>query len=1118
MRLELISLVKTKIDFLLSDAYKENLALYNTNKVSIQQIEERYAKDSEDFIEEVAYTWFNRLVALRFMDVNEITSNAVISTSEEQPIPQMFIEAKSGTIEDTLNLNRELFFDLIDKKVSGVKDSDNEAYKMLFISTCNEYASLMPSMFERISDYTELLLPEDMLSPNSIRAKVVSSMSEEDCQDIEVIGWLYQFYISEKKDDVFAKLKKNQKITPSNIPAATQLFTPHWIVKYMVENSLGKLWMLNNPSSTLQENMKYYIENEEETTTFIKVTSPEEITFLDPCCGSGHTLTYAFDLLTAIYEEEGFNKSEIPSLILQNNLFGCDIDKRASVLANFALTMKARQYHKRFFKKDVKPNIVELEDYGSDEFAGIKNFGSLLVPHSSASFDDGIFGQSTREYEIQKKILSSEFHCVVTNPPYMGAKGMNKELSNFVKERYPDSKFDLFAVFMERALELTKGNGYMTMINMQSWMFLSSYERLRIKLLKTYTYTSLIDLGWHAFGNPSYPSTAFVIKKKKSINFKGIFLGLDKFFTIEDKEEAFLQHQNRYTIKQNEFSKIPGTPFAYNASERIKEIFENSQKIGEIAEPRQGMATTDNNRFVRLWQEVEFFKIGFNFQNTSDAKDSSLKWFPFNKGGEFQKWYGNDYYIVNYENNGKELQDVVRNKYSNTSYAKGFTKEKWDKLIDVWVLKNKQFYFLEGITWGKVTSSDFSVRNVPYGYIFSDAGMKVFIEKNNMLYLTSFLNSVLVKTFVKIISPALNYEQGNIKSLPFILPALQDTKLRIESLTQENIDISKEEWDSREISWDFTKNELLKHKSDSKIETAYISFCNYWQEQHNTLHQNEEELNRLFIDIYELQDELTPDVELKDITILKNEAKIIDGELVFQADEIMKQFISYGVGVMFGRYSLDSDGLLIANMGQEVPTNTTFEIDDDNVIPVLEDDYFKDDIASRFMQFVKATFGEEDLSENIRFIENSLGTTLRKYFVKGFYADHIKRYKKRPIYWMVASPKKGFMSLIYMHRYEADTFARVRNSYLTEYIAKLEAHKETLTLTTSSDTASDRDKKDAYKQIKSIETKLKELIEFDRETMMGWSQNPTEIDLDDGVKVNYCKFKDILYPITGLCK
>jgi len=1108
MRLELISLVKTKIEFLTSDAYKENLAVYNTNKVSIQQIQDRYSKDSEDFIEEVAYTWFNRLIALRFMDVNEITSNAVISTSDEQPIPQMFIEAKSGNIEDSLNLNRELFFDLIDKKVSGVKDSDNEAYKMLFISTCNEYANLMPSMFEKISDYTELLLPEDMLSPNSIRAKVVSSMSEEDCKDIEVIGWLYQFYISEKKDDVFAMLKKNKKITPSNIPAATQLFTPHWIVKYMVENSLGKLWMLNNPTSNLKESMKYYIENEEETTTFIKVTTPEEITFLDPCCGSGHTLTYAFDLLTKIYEEEGYNKSEIPSLLLQNNLYGCDIDKRASVLANFALTMKARQYHKRFFKKDVKPNIVELEEYGSDEFAGIKNFGSLLVPHSSASFDDGIFAQSTREYEIQKKILSSEFHCVVTNPPYMGGKGMNKELSSFVKKRYPDSKSDLFAVFIERALELTKNNGFVTFITMQSWMFLSSYEKFRIKLLQENSIISLIQIGANSFpelNSQVAMASAFTIQKN-AINKVGLYINLD-VLQRGDKEKVFFkkkEESNFYFSSSDDFKIIPGFPIAYWISNRLREIFASSKLLKSISEPRQGMATSDNNRFLKYWNEIEIQNIGFDFINNQDAKESNLKWFPYNKGGDFRKWYGNQEYVVNWENDGDEIKKFREYKNATLSSNMGVA-----GLSDI---------FKESVTWSFIGTNNFGVRYSPRGFLFDVGGSSIFPDVTDIKYFTSFLCSKVTSIFLKIFSPTINFQAGDLKLLPIIYPTLEVTKNTIDNLTQQNINISKEEWDSKETSWNFTNNELIKHKSDTKIATAYSNYCNYWKEHFNTLHQNEEELNRLFIDIYELQDELTPDVELKDITLLKNEAKLINKELIFQSDEIMKQFISYGVGVMFGRYSLDSDGLLIANMGQEVPTSTTFEIDDDNVIPVLEDDYFKDDIVSRFVQFVKATFGEEDLSENIRFIESSLGTTLRKYFVKGFYEDHIKRYKKRPIYWMIASPKKGFMSLIYMHRYEADTFARVRNSYLTEYIAKLEAHKETLTLTTSSDTASDKDKKDADKQMKNIDTKLKEIIEFDRDKMMSWSQNGAEIDLDDGVKVNYCKFKEILYPITGLCK
>jgi hypothetical protein len=518
MRVELISMVKNKIDFLLSNAYKENLALYNSNKDAIEKIKERYSKDSEEFVEEVAYTWFNRFIALRFMDVNGITLKSIISTTKEEPIPKIFIDAKSGDISEDLPLDKKYFFDLIDRKVSGVKDGDNEAYKLLFIATCNYYASSMPSMFEKISDYTELLLPQDLLSPNSIRAKVVEAMREEDCHDIEIIGWLYQFYISEKKDVVFAKLKKNQKITPANIPAATQLFTPHWIVRYMVENSLGKLWMLNHPNSQLKNSMRYYIQNDKETKDFVSATTPEELTFLDPCCGSGHILTYTFDLLSLIYEEQGYNKSEIPSLILQNNLFGCDIDKRAATLANFALTMKARQYYKRFLKKGAKPNIIELQDYGSEEFSGIKNYGSLLSPKNTDEFDKGVFGSNSKEFELQKKILGNKFDCVVTNPPYMGSKGMNKELSDFVKKRYPDSKSDLFAVFMERCLELTSKDGFTAMINQHSWMFLSSYEKLRKKIIEDERIDTLVHLGAHAFeeiGGEVVQSVAFVLQKRK---------------------------------------------------------------------------------------------------------------------------------------------------------------------------------------------------------------------------------------------------------------------------------------------------------------------------------------------------------------------------------------------------------------------------------------------------------------------------------------------------------------------------------------------------------------------------------------------------------------------------
>ena len=602
------------------------------------------------------------------------------------------------------------------------------------------------------------------------------------------------------------------------------------------------------------------------------------------------------------------------------------------------------------------------------------------------------------------------------------------------------------------------------------------------------------------------------------------FIRLTEYRDSDSKEEGFFKPENRYEAKQEDFDKIPGSPIAYWVSDRVKEIFEKNVKLGEIAEPRQGMATADNDRFLRIWHEGSHQDLGFGYECIEDTADKKYRWFPYNKGGEFRKWYGNQEYVINWWNDGYDIRQDKLDKLDRGLCLPSNSKP-----------KNTQYYFREGITWSFVSSSAFGVRYTPKGNIFDIAGSSAFPKKEDMFYITAFLTSKITFNMLKILAPTINFQVGDLKSLPIIFTKIEDARKNINVLTKQNIDISKEEWNSRETSWDFTKSELIKHKSDTKIETAYATYCNYWKLQHNTLHQNEEELNRLFIDIYELQDELTPEVDLKDITILKSETKIIDGELVFQADEIMKQFISYSVGVMFGRYSLRQEGLVIANMGQEIPQELDsrfhgnderggrtdgkfFEIDDDNVIPVLEDDYFKDDIASRFVQFVKATFGEENLSENIRFIESSLGTTIRKYFVKGFYDDHIKRYKKRPIYWMIASPKKGFMSLIYMHRYQSDIFARVRNSYLTEYIAKLEAHKDTLHLTTTSDTASDKDKKDADKRMKDVDTKLKELIAFDRDTMMSYAQNNVDIDLDDGVKVNYSKFQEILYEIKGLNK
>lgn len=602
------------------------------------------------------------------------------------------------------------------------------------------------------------------------------------------------------------------------------------------------------------------------------------------------------------------------------------------------------------------------------------------------------------------------------------------------------------------------------------------------------------------------------------------YIRLTDYKSSDAKEEGFFKPVNRYEAKQEDFAKIPGSPIAYWVNKKIYKLFTNNPKLGELASPRKGNSTSNNDRFLRQWFEISEHKMAINYTSVDLANDDNKKWIPYNKGGGYRKWYGFNESLINWENNGYEISQIKSA-----------------------VITNTQYYMIPGITWSTITTSKFGVRDFSHGFIFDNGGCCIFVDDLNKKYFTSLLNSNTFTEIFSKINPTINFQSGEIAKFPVIFPFNKSIREQINQLTQQNINISKEEWDSRETSWDFKENGLLRFAREiaassatprndgmeGKIEDAYNAYCNYWREKFTTLHANEEELNRLFIDIYELQDELSWHVELKDITILKQESDIVDGKLVFDTDEIMKQFVSYGVGVMFGRYSLDKEGLWIANMGQDVEilnqvqndggsghndAIVSFEIDDDNIIPVLEDDYFKDDMASRFVQFVKVTFGEQNLRENIRFIESSLGTPLRKYFVKGFYEDHLKRYKKRPIYWMVSSPKKGFMSLIYMHRYQSDTFARVRNSYLTEYIAKLEAHKDTLHLTTTSDTASDKDKKDADKRIKDIDTKLKELIAFDRDTMMHFAQNNTEIDLDDGVKVNYSKFREILYEIKGLNK
>ena len=784
-RRSLIEQVSNKLELVLAEdsmARRESIE-------AIRQLEQEIKSDGEkQVIERVAYTWFNRFCALRFMDVNRHTRIGVISPAEAQFQPEILAEAKMGHIDEDMapDKARQQIVALLDGKAPS-RDPQGEAYRLLVVAACNFWSKAMPFLFQRIDDYTELLMPDDLLSGNSILAHTREAMTRDACEDVEVIGWLYQFYISEKKDEVFEGLKKNRKITPENIPAATQLFTPHWIVRYLVENFLGRLWMLNRPGSKLAERMDYYIRpapaadgKEQPETDFLKISSPEEIKVCDPACGSGHMLTYAFDLLYAIYEEEGYDPAAIPEKILDNNLYGIEIDERAKELAAFALTMKARARQRYFFDKGVKPNICVLENihFKEDElheymefvgrdlfteplqttlrqFEEADNFGSLIRPEVTDV--DGMLqmleardvsGQLSLSDTPQKVLqalrqadyLSPKYHVVIANPPYMGSKGMNGRLRTWVKDNYPNSKSDLFATFIERGLNLVQQYGYSAMVTMQSWMFLSSYGTLREKLLTETSIVAMIHMANMVMGI-AFGTSATVWKNsgKNIIGGKYCYIEIADL-DAENKPRGFPPHNERnsrlsdqgwfYRATAADFKKIPGSSIAYWVSEQALTVFEQSKLLGQLVEPRQGMATTNNNRFLRLWQEVSLNKLGMGFESTEQAAKSGKKWFSYNKGGDFKKWYGNNSHIVNYEEDGRDLNIEVKAKYREKDYAKGFSDEKWDKLIEVWVLKNQQFYFKPSVTWTYISSAYFGARYCPQGFIFDVGGSSIELWSN----------------------------------------------------------------------------------------------------------------------------------------------------------------------------------------------------------------------------------------------------------------------------------------------------------------------------------------------------------------------------------------------------
>ena len=1140
-RIKLIDQVGRKLEFVLNHDTAELRGKEN----DIVQLKQKIQQIGQDqVIEMVAYTWFNRLMALRFMDANGYSIPKVVTPLTEMTNPEILQNALGGNIENDLKLDRQRLNDLLDGH-TALADAQTEAYKILLIAVCNHWNTSMPFMFERISDYSELLLPDDLLSDYSIVADIRNGMSDEDCQQEEIIGWLYQFYISDKKDEVFNGLKNNIKIAAENIPAATQLFTPRWIVRYMVENTLGKIWLTLKPNSKLREHMPYYIETPEgNTPTPLPegIKSLTDITFLDPCQGSGHVLVYAFDLFTKIYEEEGHNTNEIPALILQHNLFGIDIDPRAAKLAAFALTMKARSYYSRFLRKPVQPHVIALENVSEETIQqavklpitiGVNkiekytdlslhlltqadNFGSLIQidPEEITGIkiqDGSIWQEQLLKLKQQAEYLSLQYHCVVTNPPYMGSGGMNDIIKNFVEKKYKKSKSDLMACFMERCLAFNPPNGKTAMINQHSWMFLRSYENLRPYLLDNAQLESMLHLGSRTFpeiGGEVVQNAAFVFANYKP-NRNGVFIRLTDFESSLLKEVKTLEAIKSpncdwfYMANQKDFEKIPGTPIVYWIGETLIDAFTKGKSISSYCDVKSGLSTGDNEKFIRLWYEVSGNKL-FKLNSSIEEEREGYKWFSYNKGGGLRKWYGNNLLVVNWENEAFEIR------------KKG-----------TGVFRNESYYFKKGITWSGMSSFLVSYRFVDEGTIFdSNKGPMIFIKEGSksLYYYLAFLNSKISSLITNMLNPTVSTQIGDIVKIPMINDE-SDTEL-IELLSEKCTEIARLEWDSHETSENFRENELIRFHIENPtniLSEVFPKFVKFWENHFYALHRNEQILNQYFIEIYFLQDILTSVVPLEEITILQEEVKIIDNQLKIQVLPVLIQLFSYAVGCMFGRYSLDTPGLILTNQVGTLNdflnqvSEPTFMPDEDNIIPVLDGEWFTDDIVGCFKAFLKAAFGKEHFKENLKYIEDTLGKDIRRYFIKDFYNDHIKRYKKRPIYWMFSSPKGHFKALIYLHRYQPDLCSKLLNDYLQAFISKLEAAMQTQKMFSIREDISVREKTVAIKETDKFEAMLKDCREYEK-TLFIIATQKIAIDLDDGVKVNYQKFKEVLVPIKGLEK
>ena len=1091
-------------------------------------------------IEEVAYTWFNRLIAIRFMEVNDyLPSHIRVLSSESGKLePDLVTTPFDAELPFTAEEEAQIFQLKQDNKL-------DEVFRILFLKQCNALNEILPALFEKTKNYTELLLSLSVIDQDGVVYHLIHDIPEDDFNierggQVEIIGWLYQYYNTEPKAAAFAK---NGKITKEEIPAVTQLFTPDWIVRYMVENSLGRLWVEGHPDCGLKENWKYYLEEaQQEPEVQVKLAeirkeyaalNPEDIKLIDPCMGSGHILVYAFDVLMQIYESAGYSQRDAAKSILEHNIYGLDIDDRAYQLAYFAVMMKARQYNRRILNGENTCHVYAIQESNSINRAHLKYFGAgmddieknaakmqlegLLDTLTDAKEYGSILNVESYNWDLLRRFVAAEdtdgqismdsvgvedtaeqlkrlidigetmarkYWVTCTNPPYAGTSNLSANVNNFVKKNYPDSKADLFAVFIERCRQMTVNNGFQAMITQQAWMFLTSFDALRIKLLSNVTISSMAHLGTKAFdeiGGEVVQTTSFVLQNCQLDGYIGIYCRLIDGNSQTEKEKIFLSETEQFVQKQNKFFEIPSTPIAYWVSNSIYDAFESGIPLKNFADLRQGMSTANNDLFLRLWFEVSEDNISYHSETTQQAIESKKKWFPHTKGGGARKWYGNNDYIVNWYNDGEEIRNYPGSAPRST-----------------------QYYFREGLSWSTLSSDFISFRYEPKGFTMNTKGSICYLKKADLQnYICGLLNSKPTMRFLELLAPTLDYSQGPVGKVPVLLEA--ENKEKVELATLENIRLSKEDWDSFETSWDFKKHPLLRNVST--ISEAFTQWQAECDDRFNKLKANEEELNRIFIDIYGLQDELTPEVEEKDVTVRKAD---------LQRD--IKSLLSYAVGCMFGRYSLDVEGLAYAGGEWDSSKYQSYIPDADNVIPITDEEYLDDDIVSRLCAWLKVVYGADTLEANLDYIAKALGNKgstsreiIRNYFLNDFFKDHCQTYSvtgsgKRPIYWLFDSGKQnGFKALVYLHRYTPDTIGNLRIDYLHKmqrvYESEINRMQDMM-----DHSGNAREVAAASKRKDKLAKQLKECREYD-EKISHLALSRIELDLDDGVKVNYRKLQ-----------